>query len=316
MSDVPTSPPTVLFLTSNTEDYFSNSPSTGRAPRRAHRRLPQERDLVPCTYPHLDRIYGRGFTLYGLLGGPFPLIDRTLVLDRARQGAFDLIVFGDIWRYFGCSSSCCRTSRRLTPRVSRRRRLSGAVSLRLHFLARAPRWMAAAGSYARGLLQRELTDETAHRRYFMVNPKRLAARLPFGARASADRAFHSEEKIVAEPPAKTKPFNAHVVDAEVAERIGASGSYAFEREAEYYADLQASRFGITAKDRPGCAPPLRVRRERLVPCFRQLERKPLLYAPHGLEPGGTASATTTPRTCCDRSTPPTRAGTPSFSGAL
>ena len=150
-----------------------------------------------------------------------------------------------------------------------------------------PQWWTLPRAHTRGVyFKRELTDETAQRRYFMLVPKRLAARPRF-ARGLRPIAFSiPEEKIVAEPPVKTKLFNAHVVDAEVAERIGATDSYAFEREAEYYADLQASRFGITAK-RTGwdALRHYELAANGCVPCFRQLERKPPLCAPHGLEPG-------------------------------
>jgi hypothetical protein len=285
MSDARTSPPSVLFLTSNTEDYLSNSLFHGLRLLLGDRVVDYPKSEISYrTYPHLDRIYGRGFTLYGLLED-LP-IDRTLVLDRARQGAFDLIVFGDIWRYFG-------TFVELLPALggSRVAFLDGADYPAPYPYAstfwRVPQWWTLPRAHKRGVyFKRELTDETAQRRYFMVIPKRFAARLPF-ARGLRPIAFSiPEEKILAEPPAKTKLFNAHVVDAEVAERIGASDSYAFEREAEYYADLQASHFGITTK-RTGwdALRHYELAANGCVPCFRQLEGKPPLCAPHGLDPG-------------------------------
>jgi hypothetical protein len=285
MSDAPTSPPSVLFLTSNTEDYLSNSLFHGLRTLLGERVVDFPKSEISYrTYPHLDRIYGRGFTLYGLLED-LP-IDRTLVLDRARQGAFDLIVFGDIWRYFG-------TFVELIPALgsSRVAFLDGADYPAPYPYGstfwRVPQWWTLPRAQKRGVyFKRELTDETAQRRYFMLAPKRLASRLPF-ARELRPIAFSiPEEKIVAEPPAKTKLFNAHVVDAEVAERIGATDSYAFEREAQYYADLQASRFGVTTK-RTGwdALRHYELAANGCVPCFRQLERKPLLCAPHGLKAG-------------------------------
>ena len=75
------------------------------------------------------------------------------MLDQARQGAFDLIVFGDIWRYFG-------TFVELLPALggSRVAFLDGAdyprpLPVWLHVLARAAMVDAAAGTHARGLLQ-------------------------------------------------------------------------------------------------------------------------------------------------------------------
>ena len=285
MSKPPTSPPSVLFLTSNTEDYLSNSLFHGLRTLLGDRVVDFPKSEISYrTYPHLDRIYGRGFTLYGLLED-LP-IDRTLVLDRARQGAFDVIVFGDIWRYFG-------TFVELLPTLgeSKVAFLDGADYPAPYPYGssfwRVPQWWTLPRAHNRGVyFKRELADETAQRRYFMLVPRRLAARLPF-ARSLRPIAFSiPEEKIVAEPPAKTKPFNQHVVDAEVARRIGASDSYAFENETEYYADLQTSRFGITTK-RTGwdALRHYELAANGCVPCFRQLERKPPRCAPHGLEPG-------------------------------
>ena len=60
----------------------------------------------------------------------------------------------------------------------------------------------------------------------------------------------------------------------------------FEREADYYGDLQTSRFGITTK-RAGwdCLRHYEIAANGCVPCFRHLDRKPPRCAPHGLEPG-------------------------------
>ena len=78
----------------------------------------------------------------------------------------------------------------------------------------------------------------------------------------------------------------------MAERIGATDSYAFEREAEYYADLQASRFGVTAK-RTGwdALRHYELAANGCVPCFRQLERKPPPVLRTASSPAAIASAT-------------------------
>jgi hypothetical protein len=280
-----TDSPSVLFVTSNTEDYLSNSLFHGLRTLLGERVVDYPKsELSYRTYPHLDRIYGRGFTLYGLLDD-IPL-DRTLVLDRARAGEFDLIVFGDIWRYFGSFVE-------LLPS------LDGAEVAFLDgadypapypygsSFWRVPQWWTLPRAHTRGVyFKRELTPETAQRRYFMLLPTRWAERTPF-ARSLRRIAFSiPEEKIVAEPPPKTKRFNSHVVDEEVATRVGATSSYPFASEDEYYADLQASRFGITTK-RTGwdALRHYEIAANGCVPCFRELELKPPSCAPHGLEAG-------------------------------
>jgi hypothetical protein len=284
VTDASGSLPSILFLTSNTEDYLSNSLFHGLRTLLGERVVDFPKSEISYRdYPHLDKIYGRGFTLYGLLED-LP-IDRTLVLDRARQGGFDLIVFGDIRRYFGSFVE-------LLPALggSRIAFLDGADYPAPYPYGssfwRVPQWWTLPRAHRRGVyFKRELTEEAAQRRYFMLVPRRLAGRTPF-ARALRPIAFSiPEEKIIAEPTPKTKQFNAHVVDPEVARRIGAMSSYAFDNERDYYADLQASRFGITTK-RTGwdALRHYEIAGNGCVPCFRNLRRKPRQCAPHGLEP--------------------------------
>lgn len=92
------------------------------------------------------------------------------------------------------------------------------------------------------------------------------------------------EKIVSDLPTKTKLFPKHIVDLEVAGHLpGSLTSYAFKSEIEYYADLQASKFGITTK-RAGwdCLRHYEIAANGAVPCFRNLTQKPATCAPHGL----------------------------------
>jgi hypothetical protein len=120
----------------------------------------------------------------------------------------------------------------------------------------------------------------------MLVPESLARRLPF-SRALQPIAFSiPEEKIVTEPPPKTKQFPTHVVDREVADRVRASPAYAFDRESDYYDDLRASRFGVTTR-RAGwdCLRHYELAASGCVVCFRDLDRKPPMCAPHGLEIG-------------------------------
>jgi hypothetical protein len=280
-----TATPRVLFLSSNTEDYLSDSLFHGLRSVLGDRVVDFPKNEISYrSYPRLGDIYGRGFTLYGLLEDIE--LDRTLVLDRARAGEFDLIVVGDVWRYFGSFVE-------LLPwlRGQHVAFLDGADYPAPYPYAstfwRVPQWWFLPRAHKRGAyFKRELTPATVQRRYFMLVPERLADRTPF-ARSLRPIAFSiPEQKIVAEPPPKTKQFNAHVVDAEVAARIGATSDYAFEHEDAYYADLRMSRFGVTTK-RTGwdALRHYELAANGCVPCFKELERKPPRCAPHGLEPG-------------------------------
>jgi hypothetical protein len=277
--------PNVLFLTGNTDDYLSDGLFHGLRTLLGSRVVDfPKRDISYRSYPYVDRLYGRGFTLYGLLEDE--PVDRRLVMDRARRGEYDLIVFGDIWRYFGSFVE-------LLPSLDDTRVafLDGADFPAPYPYGsafwRVPQWWTLPRAHKRGTyFKRELTDATIQRRYVIPLPTSLAARLPF-ARSVRPIAFSiPEEKIVDEPPAKQKPFGTHIVDPEVAERIGAATSYAFERESDYYRDLQISRFSITTK-RAGwdALRHYEIAANGCVPCFRDLDRKPRQCAPHGLESG-------------------------------
>ena len=89
--------------------------------------------------------------------------------------------------------------------------------------------------------------------------------------------------VDARPP-KDRLLASHVVDAEVAERVGAQTAYAFDSEDAYRADLQRARFGVTTR-RAGwdCLRHYELAANGCVPCFRDLDRKPPLCAPFGLD---------------------------------
>jgi hypothetical protein len=77
------------------------------------------------------------------------------------------------------------------------------------------------------------------------------------------------------------------VDEEIANNIeGSFTTYAFSGEEEYYHDLQMSKYGITTK-RAGwdCLRHYEIAANGAVICFRNLQEKPVLCAPHGLIAG-------------------------------
>jgi hypothetical protein len=131
--------------------------------------------------------------------------------------------------------------------------------------------------------KREITPWTAWFRTFLLVPGPLASK--FVLRDMREISFSiPAQQIVVSPPAKTKDWPAHVVDPEVAERVGAQATYAFADAAGYHGDLRAARFGVTTKKAGWDA--LRhyeIAAAGAVPCFRDLDRKPPRCAPHGLD---------------------------------
>lgn len=89
---------------------------------------------------------------------------------------------------------------------------------------------------------------------------------------------------------KTKIFSAQIIDPDVAARLPEnaynpirSNQLMFDTEGLYYKDLQASRFGITGK-RAGwdCLRHYEMAANGVVLCFKDLDKKPVTCAPHGL----------------------------------
>jgi hypothetical protein len=278
--------PRILFLTATHEDYLADSLLHGlRTLLGADVVDSPKPDYLYDSYPVARRggLYGHGFSLYGLL--PDVPVERDDALERARRGDFDLVVFADIWSTFERFAEVAPRLAGVPLAV-----LDGADRHEPYPYAglwwRKPTWWTLPRAHTRALyFKRELTPLTGWFRSFLLLPPRLADRLP-SIRAMREISFSiPAEKLVREPaPAKQRLFASHVVDAEVAARLGVGTSYAFDDEAAYYADLQSARFGITVK-RAGwdCLRHYEQAANGCVPCFRDRDRKPPRCAPHGLD---------------------------------
>lgn len=267
----------LLFLTADTSDYLADSMFHGlRSVLGADAVDFPRRDALYKSYggDRLARLYGRGFTLYGLLEELE--VDRSDITERIGRGEFATVVIGDIWRAYGWWAQLAPQARRTRMAV-----LDG-TDLPLIY-PYAPTWLRERAHW--GLPR-------AHRRvpYF----KREITPWTVPSRALRPIAFSvPAEKVVTEPPAKSRLFQSHIVDPEVArEHAGGATGYRFEEEAAYYEDLRSARFGITT--RKGGWETLRhyeIAANGAVPCFKGLDRKPSRCAPHGLGPSNSVSYT-------------------------
>jgi hypothetical protein len=229
-----------------------------------------------------ERVRGGGFTLYGLL--PDLAVDRDHLLPRALGGEFDLVVFGDIWRTFG---QWTEWGPRLHAAGVPLAVLDGADRVEPYPYAglwwRVPAWWFLPRAHNRAVcFKRELTPLTRWFASYLMLPPRLGRTLGLRPISFSIPAA----KVLDAPPAKDRDFPRHIVDPEVAAQVGGQGSYAFSDEAAYRADLQRSRFGVTTKREGWDA----LRHYEIaacgaVPCFRELERKPAMCAPFGLDAG-------------------------------
>jgi hypothetical protein len=276
----------ILFLTPNCEDYLSDALLHGLRSLLKDNLIdyPKQEILYKnCSELMMQQVRGKGFTLYsGLLDDI--VLDRC-VKEKIQAGYFDLIIFGDIWRSFGYFLE-------FLPYLTYENTiiLDGADTPQPYPYAgkwwRYPAyWFLPKAHTKFRYFKREWTPETIRNLWYQIPPCWLCKYIPTPKNLYPISFSIPDEKIVKDLPIKTKLFPKHIVDAEVANQVaGSVTSYAFESEADYYADLQAAKFGITTK-RSGwdCLRHYEIAANGCVPCFRDLDEKPLNCAPHGLD---------------------------------
>lgn len=280
--------PRVLLITPNFEDYASDGLLHGLRALIGTDVVdfPKADAVYETVHPEvLNRVRGGGFTLYGLL--PDLEVHRDHLLERAMGGEFDLVVFGDIWRTWGLFAEWGVQLYGRVPLAV----IDGSDRVEPYPYAgvwwrRRAWWLVPRAHRRATYFKREISDWMYWFRSYLALPGTLGRRLglmrdvrPFGFSIP-------EQHVVDAVPEKSKEFGAHVVDPEVALAIGGRTTYAFADQQAYYADLRASRFGITTK-REGwdCLRHYEIAMNGSVPCIRDLHRKPARTSPLGLVPG-------------------------------
>jgi hypothetical protein len=267
--------PHVLFLHSGGEDYLADSLMHGLRLVLGDRAVDvPRRDALYADFPDAwrDRLYGRGFTLYRRL----PALDvyRGWPLRRALEGEFDVVVLGELYRDWGAWVQ-------LRPHLKALRRkgvtvaaLDGADGTTLFPFGL---------QWARRMRPWPLPRAHGRIPYFKRELTPAVARLARGVRPLAFSI--PEEHLASGDEPKTRLLATHVVDSEVAALVpGSATGYAFDTEADYYADLRSARFGITTRKAGwDCMRHYELAASGCVPCFRDLHRKPVTSAPHGLD---------------------------------
>ena len=281
--------PRILYVTPNYVDYLGDGLFHGL-------RTLFGADVVD--FPKSEPMYGsfgaerqaglrgHGFTLYGLLDDIH--VDRHAVLERAQQGEFDLVVFSDILRTFGLFTEWGPQLDGVVPIAV----VDGSDRVEPYpysgiWWRKRGWWFLPRAHNRAAFFKREITPWTYWFRSYLTLPPPLGRGVGLLRKMRPIAFSIPEEKIVREPPReKERLLQSHIVDEEVAARIGAQTSYAFADEEDYYADLRAARFGITTK-RAGwdCLRHYEIAANGTVPAFRDLHSKPELCAPHGLRDG-------------------------------
>jgi hypothetical protein len=274
----------VLFLHANQPDYLAETLFHGLrtvlgigcvdVPR-------YDSTYAPLSDSIRAKLRGHGFSVYGLLPDDPILVAKRFYWQRVPE-KYDLYIIANIWWQYEQFLELTR----LVP-LEKIVVLDGIdapecfpYAWRLH---RSPwAWLAQIRSVR--YFKRELMGDGLSFGLGRVLPEVLRKGWSSPKNTKPIAFSIPREKItLIRPETKTKDFNRDIVDLEVAE--GRTGeSYPFQNEAEYYADLQASRFGITTK-RGGwdCLRHYEMAANGCVLAFRELDAKPSLCAPHGLD---------------------------------
>ena len=215
--------------------------------------------------------YGHGFGLYGLLDEVD--VDRDTVWERE----WDLVVSAVMWRDWDWWVRAWGSFDGATKHAA----VDGG-DLRWAY-PYGPAWLRP----GRLFLPRTRRRATYFKREWSTRTHVAAGRR---LRLEPIAISYPAEKLVEAVGPKSQDFGSHIVDLEVGEALGRRLEHGrqliFKDEAEYLADLRASRFGVTTR-RAGwdALRHYEIAAAGAVPAFRDLADKPATCAPHGLVAG-------------------------------
>jgi hypothetical protein len=217
-----------------------------------------------------SELYGNLFTLWRTLDDI--QVDRTDIDLRVKNGYFDWIIFGSFFRtqplfryyykYLGPKKTILLDGEDL----------NNISTMARHFL----------------YFKRELQPKATYYYNFKLIPPFVYNRVALPSNIMPIAFSIPKEKINFEVTRsdKQKLFPSHIVDKELLSVIGTAGrseKRLFNTESQYYNDLRTSSYGITMK-RCGwdCLRHYEIAANGSILCFRDLDNKPQLNAPHGL----------------------------------
>lgn len=268
----------ILFYGSFFHDFLSDSLLHGLRTLLGDDLIdfPKNKYLYQNSTIDMSKMHGRGFTLYKTL--PDIKIDRSEILKKIKRNYFKFIIFGNIWlqwRQYLVISKYVPSSKIIIIDGNDSEKLfwNNGKFIKNYYLL----WCLKPFKY-NSYFKRELTEQTT-KSYFLQNKinaaqKRQIKKISFSIPA---------EKILNCVPVKKKDFPMHIVDSEFPKNYLTTKNSPFEKEKDYYKDLQDSKYGITTK-RSGwdCLRHYEIAANRSVMCFKDLYLKPSTCAPHDL----------------------------------
>ena len=288
----------ILFLSDDREDYLADSLLHGLISMGCHHVVdyPKKEILYSdcLTTENCNQVHGSGFTLYGLLTKR--QVDRSLILSRLEAGWFDLVILSNIWRQFGLLAQLIKSTEHGRTRLllldgddDPRLYPVSLAKLKQHGLQIPGHLQALAGRTCYAKRELDLRQPQHWRELLLPAQLRPQMRRLFRRQLLNPQpcSFSIPKQWIRkpDPSQKTKLLPLHIVDTEVQSRFKTGqSSYAFSNQDDYFDDLAQSRFGITTK-RAGwdCLRHYEIAAAGTVLCFRDLQQKPALSAPHGLD---------------------------------
>jgi hypothetical protein len=227
-------------------------------------------------------------------------VDRSTTLDDLEQGAFDLVVFGSIWRQTETFQKFDRNG------------LFSLPDTTFAFLdgedtpSDPQNSIRSVGDALERLFSSSDASSDAPTPPFSVSTPVFSPALQYGPYFKRElTASHAEkqdaqyplfpisfsipqEKVRTASPSKKTRYPRHV-QCEEAYKIDAINQRStpdsiFSDETRYYDDIASAKFGITQKKAGWeCMRHYEIGANLTVPCFHRLSEKPFLTAPHGLQ---------------------------------
>jgi hypothetical protein len=277
----------ILYFTNQEEDYLADGVLIGllNNPDVEVSQL-SVKNILYKKYEGAYNIRGKGFTLYYLIQ-KHAIEAETILNELVHPESYQVIIFSSIQRQF-------KQYRKYLPLIKNKRvwvldgeDTPGMYPFHGYYWRRPFLWFLPKAHTRFLYFKREWTPETMVYLTYKLVPKFVLKYFPVPKNLRPISFSIPEEKICTDLPIKTKLFPKHIVDAEVASHVsGSFTSYAFESEELYYMDLQQSSYGITMK-RSGwdCLRHYEIAANGAVICFRDLDKKPVTCAPHGLVHG-------------------------------
>jgi hypothetical protein len=274
----------ILYFTYTQQDYMGDSLLIGLQQIANVHDVPNNQFIYKQSNEVFNKnkhtLYGYGFTLYNIVDNK---LRANITFKNINISDYDLVIFSGIQHQYGLLLQMLPLIKNTKLVVVDGEDNQKIIPFGGKFWSRPALWFYPALHRRFLYFKRELTPKSVQYLFYKLMPvKWLKNYHPKNLRQISFSI--PAEKIVTTIPEKIKKFPLHIVDLEVAENTpGSFTRYAFDSEEEYYKDLQSSKFGITTKKGGwDCLRHYEIAANGAVICFRDLDKKPITCAPHGL----------------------------------